>query len=217
MSVVNQTSEELLLRYAAGKLRPAPALVVASHLALSPSSRRLVAGLEAIGGGLLEREAPADLSPDLLERTLARLDAAPGRDSPSSAPSHDGLDLGITLPAPLGRRRIGPWRWMGPGLRCARVEMADDPEHNVILLRGQAGVALPEHGHSGEELSLVLKGSFQDESGRYGVGDLTFEDQDSGHTPIVTPDGECICVLAIEGRMKFRSRIARMMQPFIGL
>jgi len=217
MSVVNQTSEELLLRYAAGKLRPAPALVVASHLALVPSSRRLVSGFEAIGGALIEREPLADLSSDLLERTLARLDAAPVPETPIALRNHDALNLGIALPRPLAARAIGPWRWLGPGLRCARVNIPEDLEHNVILLRGRARVALPEHGHSGEELSLVLKGSFQDESGRYVVGDLTVEDHESDHTPVVTDDGECICMLAIEGKMQFRSWITRLMQPWIGL
>lgn len=217
MSVVNQTSEELLLRYAAGKLRPAPALVVASHLAISPSSRRLVSGFETIGGALLEGEAMAALSPDLFERTLAHLDAVAGPGVPGALPDHDALDMGIALPPPLAQRPIGPWRWLGPGLRCAQIEMADDPDHKLILLRGQARVALPEHGHSGEELSLVLKGSFRDEGGRHVVGDLLHEDQDSDHTPVVTEDGECICLLAIEGPMKFKNWIARLVQPLIGL
>ena len=216
MSATNQTSEELLLRYAAGKLRPAPALVVASHLAISPSSRRIVAEFESIGGGLLEGEAMAGLPPNLLERTLARLDA-PSAEQASSALRRDAPHLGITLPAPLARRAIGPWRWLGPGLRGARIDMAEDPDHKLILLRGQAGSALPEHGHSGEELSLVLEGSFHDEGGRYVTGDLIHEDADSGHTPVVTDDGECICLIAIEGRMKFRNWIARLAQPLIGL
>lgn len=218
MSVANHTSEEMLLRYAAGKLRPAPALVVASHLAISPSSRRLAARFESIGGALLEHEPLADLSPDLFERTLGRLDASSaGANAPGSMPNHDALDMGIALPPPLARRAIGPWRWLGPGLHCARISMAEDSDHNLVLLRGQAGVTLPEHGHAGEELSLVLKGSFQDASGRYVVGDLTVEDQDSGHKPVVTEDGECICLLAIEGRMRFKSWMARMAQPWTGL
>lgn len=217
MSFVNQTSEELLLRYAAGRLRPAPALVVASHLAISPSSRRLAARFESVGGAMLESESPADLQPDLFERTLARLDLAIAPEAPTPAPNHDALNLGIALPVPLSRRVVGPWRWLGPGLRCARIDMAEDPDHNLILLRGQPGVALPEHGHSGEELSLVLKGSFHDGGGRHVAGDLLHEDEDSDHRPVVTEDAECICLLAIEGRMRFKNWIARMVQPLIGL
>ena len=43
---------------------------------------------------------------------------------------------------PLARREIGPWRWIGPGMRFARVEVPEDPDHNVILLRVGPGKAV---------------------------------------------------------------------------
>lgn len=217
MNFVNQTSEALLLRYAAGRLSPAPALVVASHLAMSPSSRRFVAGLEDVGGTLLDEEPMAELSADLFERTLARLDmpVRPVRLPP--ARSHEALDMGVAIPAPLARRSIGPWKWLGPGMRFARVDMPEDAGHNLVLLRVPGGRALPEHSHSGEEVTLVLKGSFHDEAGRYGTGDLIHEDEETDHTPVVDVEGECICLAAIEGPMKLKSWLGRMVQPFLGL
>lgn len=217
MTVAARTSEELLLRYAAGQLRPAPALVVASHLAMSASSRRILAEYESIGGGLLEREAMADLPADFFERTLVRLDAPALPELPASARDHQALGMGIALPVPLARRAIGPWKWLGPGMRFARVDMPEDADHNLVLLRVPAGRALPEHSHSGEETTLVLKGVFQDEAGRYGVGDLILEDEQTNHTPMVAEGGECICLAAIEGPMKIRSWIGRMIAPMIGL
>lgn len=217
MNFVHQTSEELLLRYAAGRLRPAPALVVASHLAMSPSSRRLVAQFEGIGGTLLEHEPMAELSAGLFERTLSLLDAPVRPESVPPVRSHERLDMGIRLPEPLARRNIGPWRWLGPGMRLARVEMPEDPDHNLVLLRVPAGRTMAEHSHAGEEITLVLKGAFHDESGRYGVGDLVEEDEETNHTPIVDDGGECICLAAIEGPMRIRSWLGRMVQPFIGI
>lgn len=217
MNFANQTSEELLLRYAAGQLRPAPALVVASHLAMSPSSRRILAGFESVGGALLDEEPMAELSAGLFERTLAALDvpSRPARLAP--ARSHEALDMGVALPEPLARRAIGPWKWLGPGMRFARIDMPEDPDHNLVLLRVPAGQALPEHTHSGEELTLVLKGAFHDEGGRYGVGDLMLEDEHTDHTPTVDMDGECICLTAIEGPLKFKGWIPRMLGPILGL
>jgi len=217
MNFVNQTSEELLLRYAAGQLRPAPALVVASHLAMSPSSRRFVAGLESVGGALLGGEEMAELSAGLFERTLAELDRPVRPETLAPARSHEALDMGIPLPDPLARRPISRWKWLGPGMRFARIEMPEDPDHNLLLLRVPAGRALPEHSHSGEEVTLVLKGSFYDESGRYGVGDLIQEDEQTDHTPMVDIDGECICLAAIEGPMRIKSWLGRMVQPFLGI
>lgn len=217
MNFMNQTSEELLLRYAAGRLRPAPALVVASHLAMSPSSRRFVSGLESVGGALLAEEPMAELSADLFERTLAELDRPVRPERLSPVRLHEALDMGVPLPEPLARRSISHWKWLGPGMRFARVEMPEDPDHNLVLLRVPAGRALPEHSHSGEELTLVLKGAFHDEAGRYGVGDLIHEDEETDHTPAVDMDGECICLAAIEGPMRIRSWLGRMVQPFLGL
>jgi putative transcriptional regulator len=217
MNFVNQTSEELLLRYAAGQLRPAPALVVASHLAMSPSSRHFVAGLETVGGALIDEEPMADISAGLFERTLAALDTPVRPDSFAPVRSHEVLDMGVAIPEPLARRSIGPWKWLGPGMRFARIDMPEDPDHNLVLLRVPAGRALPEHSHSGKEYTLVLKGSFHDESGRFGVGDLILEDEETDHTPIVGMDGECICLAAIEGPMKIKSWLGRMVQPFLGL
>lgn len=217
MNFVNQTSEELLLRYAAGRLRPAPALVVASHLAMSPSSRRLVSQFEGIGGALLDDEPLAELSAGLFERTVAMLDTPVRPQRIAPARGHEALDMGIAIPSPLARRAIGPWKWLGPGMRFARVDMPEDPDHNLILLRVPAGRAMPEHSHSGEEITLVLKGSFHDEAGRYGEGDLIGEDEETNHTPVVDQDGECICLAAIEGPMRIRSWLGRMVQPLLGL
>lgn len=217
MSFVNQTSEELLLRYAAGQLRPAPALVVASHLAMSPSSRRLVAGYESVGGALLDSEPMSELSAGLFERTVAMLDSPPRPHVLPPVRGHEALDMGVPIPAPLARRSIGPWKWLGPGMRFARVDMPEDPDHNLILLRVPAGRAMPEHSHSGEETTLVLKGAFHDELGRYGAGDLISEDEDTDHTPIVDADGECICLAAIEGPMRIKGLLGRMVQPFLGI
>ena len=217
MNFVNQTSEELLLRYAAGRLRPAPALVVASHLAMSPSSRQIVKRFEGIGGALLDEEPMAELSVDLFERTLAGLDLPVRPEKAAPARSHEALDMGIAIPEPLARRAIGPWKWLGPGMRFARVDMPEDPDHNLVLLRVPAGRAMPEHSHSGEEITLVLKGAFHDDSGRYATGDLIEEDEETNHIPVVDHDGECICLAAIEGPMKIKNWLGRMVQPFLGL
>jgi putative transcriptional regulator len=217
MSFAHQTSEELLLRYAAGQLRPAPALVVASHLAMSPSSRRLLAGLEGIGGTMLDDAPMADLSVGFFERTLAMLDTPVRPDALPPVRSHEALDMGVALPSPLARRSIGRWRWLGPGMRFARIHMPEDPDHNLVLLRVPKGQALPEHTHSGEELTLVLKGAFYDEAGRYGVGDLMLEDEETDHTPTVDMDGECICLTAIEGPLRFKGWIPSLLRPLLGL
>lgn len=216
MNTVHQTSEDLLMRYAAGQLRPAPALVVASHLAMSRSSRAVLGQFENVGGALIDEQPMAELSADLFERTLVGLSRPAGPERRTKAQDHDRLELGITLPEPLARQKIGPWKWLGPGMRFARIDMPEDPDHNLVLLRVPAGRALPEHSHSGDEITLVLKGSFHDAAGRYVAGDLILEDEETDHTPVVDEGGECICLASIEGSMRIKSWLGKLAQPLIG-
>lgn len=216
MTISHFASDDLLLRYAAGRLSAAPSLVMACHLSMSEESRGRLDVLESLGGALLEEQPLATIAPDLFDRTLARLqDAAPTVALPRY--DHQRLGMGVDLPEPLRRCAIDRWRWMGPGMHFARIEMPEDPAVNLVLLRIGAGRTMPEHGHSGQELTLVLKGSFHDESGRYGVGDIAEEDDDTDHQPVVDDSGECICLASINGPMRPHGWIARMIQPLIGL
>jgi putative transcriptional regulator len=217
MSITHHASDTLLLDYAAGRLSPAPALVLSSHLAMSSKSQQKLGQFERLGGALLEEQPMAQVSTDLFDRMLAQLDT-PVRPDPISV-GHDlrYLDLGMRAPQPLAERRISKWRWIAPGMRFAKVDVPEDPIYNVVLLRIGAGKSLPMHGHTGTELTLVLKGAFSDEGGRYGPGDLEEEDGDTDHQPKVEKDSECICLAAIEGSMTPHGLIARMMQPFIGI
>lgn len=218
MSHENATIDGLLMRYAAGNLSPAPALVVACHLAMSPTSRRFALGLEAVGGVLLDDGPIVPLSAGLFERTVEKLNRSAERpERVALVPDEAANDRSMAMPAPLARRSIGRWKWLGPGMHYAPVEMPEDPEHNLVLLRVPPGRNMPEHSHSGEEVTLVLKGAFHDESGRYGVGDLILEDEKTSHAPRVDADGECLCLAAIEGPMRIKGVIGRLIQPFIGL
>lgn len=217
MTISHHASDELLLTYAAGKLSPAPALVVESHVALSEDSRGRLGVYEALGGAVLADSPLEDVSENLFERTLALIHAPEEKPAPA-APIHiDNRHVGIALPAPLARRKIGRWRWMGPGMHYARVEMPEDPGINLVLLKIASGRSLPMHGHSGTELTLVLKGAYRDESGRFGPGDIAEEDEDSDHSPVVEAGEECICLASIEGPMRPHGWIGRVVQPFIGL
>jgi len=215
MTTTRIASDALLLAYAAGHLSPAPALVLASHLELSRASLDRYGAFESLGGALLDEQPLVPLAPDLFERTLARLD------EPVSAPvfaSHDHkmLDMGVAMPSPLLQRKISKWRFIAPGMRFAKVEVPEDPKFSVMMLRVGPGKALPMHGHTGSELTLILKGAYRDESGRYGPGDLDEETEESEHQPMVEGDGECICIAAIDGRMRPHGWLARMIQPLFG-
>jgi len=216
MAVNHHASDELLLAYAAGRMSAAPALVMASHLAMSKEDADRLSTFEQLGGVLIEEQPMADVAPDLFEAMLARLGEPVPKEPIATPLDHSMLDMDIDLPAPLAGYRIGKWRTISPGIRFAKVDVPEDPTFNLVLLRVGAGRALPQHGHAGSELTVVLKGSFSDEGGIYGPGDFAEEDGQSNHQPVVSRDGECICLTAIEGRLKPNNWLVKAIMPFFG-
>jgi putative transcriptional regulator len=215
MTISHHPSDETLQRYAAGRLTAGPSLVVAVHLEGCPRCRRWVGDLEIIGGILLGELPPTPVSPEALSRALARLDQPVGE--PSAVVSRPRSLDGIPLPQALETSTIMPWRWFGPGMHWSRVCLPHAPEANVVLFRIAASRRLPVHGHTGIELTQVLSGSFSDSSGRFQAGDVEEADGAVEHQPIVDGTEACICLAAVEGRMRLNGFIAPLMQRVLGL
>ena len=91
--------------------------------------------------------------------------------------------------------------------------LAADRQGSARLLFIPPGQAVPDHGHNGLELTLVLQGSFSDATGHFGVGDLEIADQDLQHIPTADPGAPCICLAATDAPLRFRSLLPRMLQP----
>ena len=87
------------------------------------------------------------------------------------------------------------------------------PQARARLLYIPAGQSIPDHGHRGTELTLVLQGAFRDEDGRFGPGDLEIADEALEHTPIAEAGEDCICLAATDAPLRFRGLLPRMLQP----
>ena len=154
------------------------------------------------------------------EAMRARLDnAAPAASVP--APARNSVRGAALLPEPLrsyigGDVDTGKWKPRGRGAYHLPVK-ASDNDISVRLLRIPAGKPVPEHTHGGRELTLVLKGSFSDISGRFGPGDFEETDELVDHQPIADPGEDCICLAVTDAPLKFKSRIVRMIQPLLGI
>lgn len=157
MSASFHPIDDVLLAYAAGSLDQAMALLVASHLTLCPRCRDEVARAEAVGGVLLDDLPPTDTALGLLDAVLARLDE-PAPAVPVSLPPPAP---GSILPQPL-RQSLGGdldrvrWKRLGQGLEQALVLQSG--RSRARLYRIAPGLRIPEHGHDGTELTLVLQG-----------------------------------------------------------
>ncbi|MEK9831429.1 MAG: ChrR family anti-sigma-E factor, partial [Rhodospirillaceae bacterium] len=85
------------------------------------------------------------------------------------------------------------------------------------LLRIPSGTAVPEHGHNGLELTMVLAGSFTDDGARFARGDVETADVDVEHQPVAEAGDDCICLAVTDAPLRFRGPVARLLQPFIGI
>ncbi|MFZ1104532.1 MAG: cupin domain-containing protein, partial [Hyphomicrobiaceae bacterium] len=99
------------------------------------------------------------------------------------------------------------WRWVSPGSRLRRVPFVG--VGRLHLFKCAPSITLPEHGHRGSELTMVLRGTLSDSTGHYGPGDVCDIDESIEHTPLAGLEG-CICVVAQDRPVRFRSLIVRL-------
>ncbi len=220
MTINHHPSEDLLLAYAAGDLAEAWSLLIATHLALCPVCRQTVRDAESIGGALIDELTPETLAGDALEKTLAR--AAAAEAMPAAAPAPAGIGGAVPmLPQPLrdyAGGDVGDLRWRRLGRGAYHIPLVKSSGGEIArLLKIPAGKPVPEHGHSGLELTMVLCGSFADDSGRFARGDVETAEADLVHQPVAEPGEDCICLAVTDAPLRFRSPLARLAQPLIGI
>jgi putative transcriptional regulator len=206
-SITHHTPDALLAAYSAGSLPHSYALVVAAHISLCLECRAAYEAHQAAGGVVLESVGPEGLSENLKSSVLDLLDAPAAADPITYHRS--GVYPGPVMEALKGK----PPHWKSLGLGVRQSILSADRQGSVRLLYIPPGQAVPDHGHNGLELTLVLQGSFSDETGRFGVGDLEVADQDLEHTPIADAGAACICLAATDAPLRFTLLIPRILQP----
>ncbi|TDK48800.1 ChrR family anti-sigma-E factor [Antarcticimicrobium luteum] len=205
-TITHHIPEPILAAYAAGALDHPFALVVATHLSLCDACRADAEAHEAVGGALLEETAPESLSAACKAQLMERLDAP---HAPEPVYRRSGVYPGPVMEALKGR----PPRWkrLGGGVRQTILSAGQGGSARLLYI--PAGQAVPDHGHNGLELTLVLQGSFCDETGRFGVGDVEIADDTLEHTPVAGAGADCICLAATDAPLRFSSLIPRLLQP----
>lgn len=210
--IKHHLSDALLIGYAAGTLPEAFSLVVATHVSLCDDCRARLSAFEALGGAVLDEAPAAAMSPDAFEATMRRITNQPPEPEPAPRVRRKGL-----FPAPLfdyvgGDLNAVKWRSVGGGVRQSILPTSK--EASVRLLYIPAGAAVPDHGHRGLELTLVLQGAFRDDFDRFGPGDLEIATEETNHTPIAEPGPDCICLAATDAPLRFKGLLPKLAQPF---
>jgi len=187
--------ESCLVEFAAGVL-PAPfELIVARHLrdcARCRSGARDAARIGASCG------------------TGARFVCLPGTLGPAATALGRRVD---DILAGGGSRPA--WWHVFRGLEICAVGAAG--QAHLWLLRAQPGTVLPAHGHTGDELTLVLSGSYFDGRAVLDAGAVEEADEAVEHQPVVTSATVCICLAATRGGLRFRRLLPRLVRRVVGL
>lgn len=204
---IHHPDDATLLAWGAGTLAEPLAAVIAAHLAMCPACRDAARALPAIGRVLAEPASGSEPEP-----------------SPAAAAAVPiGTPSGPFPPVPAGLPRLvvdgetRRWRWLVPGVREIRLPLSPGVPGDLRLLHIAPGLRMPDHGHGGAELTLVLAGALTDATGTYRRGDIQDLDDQVEHQPVIDAELGCVCLIARERPARFKSRLARLLQPWTGL
>lgn len=200
------------MAYAAGTLPEAFSLMVATHVSLCDTCRGALDSYDAMGGIVLDEGAKADMAVDSLDQTLAKLDDA------MDSPVHRHVSKGGPLPLPLqeyigGDLSAVRWTPIGMGVKQAILPTSKDATARLLYI--PAGTAVPDHGHHGREMTMVLQGAFMDGDERYARGDVEIADEDLHHQPIADIAEDCICLAVTDAPLRFNGILPRIVQKFV--
>ena len=209
--IKHHLTDALLMGYAAGSLPEAFSLVVATHVSLCDECRARLGAFEAVGGSVVEDAGEAELSEGSFAATLARIAAGPAEPIRVPRPA-DAVTPGPLADYIGGGLAQVRWQKLGGGVHQAI--LSTSREATARLLRIPGGVAVPDHGHRGTELTLVLQGAFRDDSDRFARGDVEVADASVEHTPVAEPGADCICLAATDAPLRFNALLPRLVQPF---
>jgi len=209
MTIKHHLNDKLLMGYAAGILPEAFDLVVATHISICDTCRSALAGYEAVGATVFEESGNESVSDESYAKTLEMIAAfkepakpirKPDSIFPSALQEYIGGDVDDVK-----------WKSLGMGVKQAILKTS--PTASARLLHIEAGCKVPDHGHRGTELTLVLQGAFSDEVDRFGRGDIEIADEDLEHTPWAEEGQDCICLAATDAPLKFNALMPRLLQP----
>ena len=121
------------------------------------------------------------------------------------------------LPSFVRKYHFGGWKWIAPKVHVQPITLPEASDTRVFLLKSGPGTKMVPHSHTGVEMTCVLVGAFRHDGGHFGPGDFDLGDETIEHEPVVELAGECICLVAMQGRLQLSGFIGRLIQPFVRL
>ena len=106
------------------------------------------------------------------------------------------------------------WQRVNSSLRAARLRFGDG-RREVALHHIAAGGRVLEHGHKGNEITVVLRGRFSDQDGSYQQGDFLVRGPSDVHRPVAAEDSDCLCLAVLDAPIRLTGLLGRVVNPFL--
>jgi putative transcriptional regulator len=204
-----------LTDFSAGTLPRAQALCVSAHLHYCGSCRTRIRELTQLGSELFVMQHPAAPSASAFDRLMGKIEVLPpkGCDLAETQSRAPGSDLPKAV-AKLARGSLDnlSWRRIGRYFRYTSLPISD-PQRESSLLHIKAGGSVPHHRHAGDEITVILKGSFSDSEDNYGIGDFIVRTPGETHRPVAAQNEDCLCLVSLDAPIMMSNWFLRLLAP----
>ena len=211
--VNHHPAPELLASFTAGTLSTSYSLCVSAHLEYCHECPTNVLRLKTLGADLFDDLKPAPANDDFKDQIFETLTDDVQEVPVTHKTQNTDVPNCLSKVVPSGYENLN-WRSFAPSIKSASLFSDSDNTH-TSLLKILPGSKVGNHRHIGEEVTLVLKGSFSDEDGVYQKGDFLLRTSEETHQPTASSDGPCICLTAQEGPIQFTGFFSRMLNPIL--
>ncbi|MGS0677180.1 ChrR family anti-sigma-E factor [Shewanella sp. 125m-1] len=118
---------------------------------------------------------------------------------------------GVKFALPRAFKQQAGKSWSGFG-KISRMRLdADEGSARASLLHIDADGEIPEHTHTGQEITLLLEGTFEDEFSQYVPGDFIELDANHQHSPKSMTG--CLCYTVVDAPLHFTKGISKILNP----
>lgn len=211
--IKHHPSEQILQQFAAGELSPSVSVAVSIHLEMcSCCQDKVNAYTEQQAtvylGNIEDTESELTMDLDSIFDSIVQDETIETVHIPQAQYFTAG-NKKIVKPHALRQLNLSDWNGLGKVNR-SRVDLIDEEIHSS-LLHIEAGGEIPKHTHKGEEVTVLLDGSFKDEMGEYNKGDFIWLSGEHNHNP-VSEEG-CVCYAVVSDALHFSQGLSRLLNP----
>ncbi|MEX2367034.1 MAG: ChrR family anti-sigma-E factor [Pseudohongiellaceae bacterium] len=212
-----------LTDYATGNLSIAQALCVSVHMHYCQACKHKVNELANVGSTLFMQIEPVSVSNDCFSKLMAEVDSLGQENSVTEnepMQSSDSDPLVPVLPVAIDKIAAGDlnnlkWHRLGKSFSYSRLDAGENRETSLVHIK--AGGSIPHHSHRGDEITVILKGSFSYQEDHYHRGDFIVRSRGEKHRPVASQDEDCLCLVTLDAPVCMSNPLYRMLQPLLRL